>query len=334
MYKIFVFLKNALLCSVFRNIANMISRRLLRIKILQILYAHFNAEGSGIVKSEKDLVFSIQKAYDLYYYLLLLMIAIKRHAESRIELARNKKLPTYEDMHPNTRFVENEAIKQIEENTAFNQQLAERKMSWITHPELIKNLYNKLIDSPYYQNYMERDVCSFSDDRQLLVDFYTNELENYEMFYDILEEQSIFWNDDIEFVVIMVIKTIKEMRSGKMGLLPLYKSDDDREFAFRLLRTSIVHHDEYRKLIEGYVDNWDIERVAYIDNLIMQMAINELIEFPSIPVKVTFDEYLELAKYYSTPKSSVFINGLLDKISADLTQKGKVAKTGRGLITD
>ncbi len=312
----------------------MISRRLLRIKILQILYAHFNAEGSGIVKSEKDLVFSIQKAYDLYFYLLLLIIAVKRYAESRIELARNKKLPTHEDLHPNTRFVDNEVIRQIEESPAFNQYMSERKMSWINHPELIKNLYNKLVEAPYYKKYMELPACSYADDRQLLIDFYSNELENFDMFYEILEEQSIFWNDDIEFMVIMVIKTIKDMRPNKTGLLPLYRSDDDREFAFRLLRTSIVHHDEYRKLIEDYVDNWDIERVAHIDNLILQMAINELIEFPSLPVKVTFDEYLELAKYYSTPKSSVFINGLLDKISADLTQKGKITKTGRGLITD
>ena len=312
----------------------MISRRLLRIKILQILYAHFNTEGSGIVRSEKDLLFSIQKAYDLYYYLLLLTIAIKRYAESRIELARNKKLPTYEDLHPNTRFIDNEVIEQIGESRAFNQYMNERKMSWVNHPELIKNLYNKLIDSSYYQAYMERDTCSYVDDRQLLIDFYSNELEDFEMFYDILEEQSIFWNDDIEFVVIMVIKTIKEMRPNKTGLLPLYKSDDDREFAFRLLRASITHHDEYRKLIETYIDNWDIERVAYIDNLIMQMAINELTEFPSIPIKVTFDEYLELAKYYSTPKSSVFINGLLDKISADLTKQGKIIKTGRGLMTE
>jgi N utilization substance protein B len=307
---------------------------LLRIKILQILYAHFNAEGSGIVKSEKDLEFSIQKAYDLYFYLLLLVIAVKRYAESRIELARNKKLPTYEDLHPNTRFIDSEVIRQIEESPAFNRYMGERRMSWVNHPELIKNLYNKLIEAPYYKAYMELPACSYADDRQLLIDFYAGELEDHDMFYEILEEQSIFWNDDIEFVVIMAIKTIKEMRPGKTGLLPLYKSDDDREFAYRLLRASIVHHDEYRKLIEDYIDNWDIERVAYIDSLILQMAINELIEFPSIPVKVTFDEYLELAKYYSTPKSSVFINGLLDKISADLTLKGKIAKTGRGLITD
>jgi len=181
---------------------------------------------------------------------------------------------------------------------------------------------------------MERPSCSFDDDKQLLVDFYMNELEEYDMFYEILEEQSIFWNDDIDFTNIMVIKTIQDMSSGKTAFLPMYKSDEDNEFAFSLLRASIEHYDEYRILIEEYVDNWDIERVAQIDNLILHMAINELVEFPSIPVKVTFDEYLELAKYYSTPKSSVFINGLLDKIFADLTEKGKISKMGRGLMTE
>ena len=207
-------------------------------------------------------------------------------------------------------------------------------MSWVNHPELIKNLYNKLIESSYYQTYMENPKNSYAKDRQLLIEFFSNELEEYNMFYDILEEQSIFWNDDIDFVIIMVVKTIQEMRAGKMELFPMYKSDEDQEFAICLLRQSILHHDEYRQLIDDHVNNWDIERVAYMDNLIMQMAINELVEFPSIPVKVTFDEYLELAKYYSTPKSSVFINGLLDKISADLTEKGKIAKMGRGLITE
>ena len=312
----------------------MISRRLLRIKILQILYAHFNVEGSNIVKSEKDLTFSIQKAYDLYFYLLLIPIAVKRYAEQRIELARNKKLPTYEDLHPNTRFVEHEIIRQIEENPAFNKATSERVINWVNYPELIKNLYHKLIESPYYKEYMERLTCSYEDDRQLLIDFFTNELEDYDMFYEILEEQSIFWNDDIDFTIIMVVKTIQELSPDRTAFFPMFKSDEDREFAYSLLRESIEHYDEYHKLIEEYVDNWDIERVAQIDNLVLHMAINELIEFPSIPVKVTFDEYLELAKFYSTVKSSQFINGLLDKISAYLTEQGKITKTGRGLLTE
>ena len=313
----------------------MISRRLLRIKILHVLYAHFNAGDAGLGKSKKELEFSIKKAYDLYFYLMLLIVAVRRYAESRIELAKNKRLPVYEDLHPNTRFVDNRIIQQIETNPAFNRYLSEQRMSWVNHPELIKNLYNRLIESSYYKEYMQSPSNTYEDDKDLIVNFYTNELEEYDMFYDIMEEQSIFWNDDIEFVVCMVVKTLKGMRKDKEArLLPLYKSEDDKEFALKLLHSSVVHHDEYEKVIEKYVDNWDIERVAIIDNLIMQMAINEMIEFPSIPIKVTFDEYLELAKYYSTSKSSVFINGLLDKISADLIKDGKINKIGRGLITE
>ncbi len=316
-------------------VVNMISRRLLRIKILQILYAHFNAADTGLTKSEKELAFSIKKAYDLYFYLLLLIVAIKRYAESRIELAKNKLLPAYEDLHPNTRFIDNRIIRQIETNFTFNQYLSEQKMSWVNHPELIKNLYNKLVESVYYKTYMEAPTNSFEDDKNLIMDFYINELEEFDMFYEIMEEQSIFWNDDIEFVVSMVVKTIKSMQENKTSkLLSLYKSEEDKEFAHHLLRMTILHHNEYKKIIEDHVDNWDIERIAMIDILIMQMAINELIEFPSIPIKVTFDEYLELAKYYSTPKSSIFINGLLDKILAVLVQEGKINKIGRGLITE
>ena len=312
----------------------MISRRLLRIKILQILYAHFNTEGTGVVKSEKDLIFSIKKGYDLYYYLLVLAVAIKRYAESRIELALNKKLPNYDDLHPNTRFVENEIIKQFEDSPEFNKYINQHVINWTEHPELIKNMYAKLIDSQYYKEYMEKPVADYADDKQLLIDFYSSELEDYDILYDILEEKSIFWNDDIDFMVCMVVKTIKDMRPDRFELLPLYKSDDDREFAFSLLLATIKNYDEYYKMIDDNVVNWDIERVALIDNLIMQMAMNELVEFPSIPVKVTFDEYLEMSKYYSTPKSCIFINGLLDKISEDLTKEGKIVKTGRGLFEE
>ena len=305
----------------------MISRRLLRIKILQVLYAHYNTASSDIVKPAKDLLFSIQKAYDLYYYVLLLIVPVKRFAESRIELALNKKLPTFEDLHPNTRFIDNKVIQQIENDAMFNKHVNDSKLSWVNHPELIKNLYTKMVESQYYKDYMERFEPDYADDRQLLIDFFTTELYDNEMFYAILEEQSIFWNDDIEYVTGMVIKTIKDMRSDKLDLFPMYKSEDDREFAFSLLNSTILNYDEYHKLIDGHVDNWDIERVAYIDNLVLQMAINELVKFPTIPVKVTFDEYLELAKYYSTPKSSVFINGLLDTLLEELTLQGKIVKT-------
>jgi N utilization substance protein B len=298
------------------------------------LYAHFNAVDAELARSERELKFSIKKAYDLYYYLLLLVIAVKRYAESRIELAKEKRLPTYEDLHPNTRFVENLLILQIKDSPTFNNYVNAQQLSWVNHPELIQNLYQKLTESDYFADYMAAPDNNYETDKHLLIDFYAHELREHELFIRIMEEQSIFWNDDIEFVMSMVIKTIKGMAENKeLGLLPMYKSEDDEDFAYTLLRKSIQHQDEYKKRIEKSVDNWDIERIALIDQLIMQMGINEFVEFPSIPVKVTFDEYLELSKYYSTPKSSVFINGLLDKISTDLIQEGKIVKIGRGLIT-
>ena len=261
-------------------------------------------------------------------------VAVKRYAESRIELARNKKLPTYEDLHPNTRFVENEVILQIEDSPDFRKYASERAINWADHPELIKSLYNKMIDAPYYKEYMDRPESGYAFDKQILMDFFSSELEDFEMFLNILEEQSIFWNDDIDFIIEMAVKTIKGINTNKFDILPLYRSDEDQDFAFSLLRSTILKYDEYHKIVDSFIENWDIERVAHIDNLIIQLAINELVEFSSIPIKVTFDEYLEMAKYYSTPKSSVFINGLLDKISEDLTQKGLIVKTGKGLITE
>jgi N utilization substance protein B len=191
--------------------------------------------------------------------------------------------------------------------------------------------------SDYYNAYMEDETGQYEKDKDVLIDFLANEPENSELFAQIMEDRSIFWNDDIDFILICVIKTIKGMKYGKEVEL-VYQSDEKKEeenknFAFRLLKVSLQHCNEYESLIETSTDNWDLERIALSDKIIMQMAINELIEFPSIPINVTFDEYLELAKYYSTPKSSVFINGLLDKILIDLTQSGKVVKTGRGLIT-
>jgi N utilization substance protein B len=306
----------------------MISRSLLRTKILQTLYAHFNTGRGDVLKPEKDLEHSVQKTYNLYLHLLSLPVAVKNYAETRIDLALNKKLPTYEDLNPNKRFVENAVIKQINNDEDFKKCISKHVLSWKENPDLIKNLYNNMTESKYYKNYMEMDSTTFEDDKRLVMSFYNNELENYELFLDVLEERSIFWCNDIGFIVSLASKTIKDMTEEKFEVLPLYKSEDDRQFAFSLLQKTLYHYDEYHKLISEFIENWDIERVAHIDNIILQMAVNELVNFPTIPTNVTFDEYLELAKYYSTPKSSSFINGLLDKLYEDLTAKGIIVKIG------
>jgi transcription antitermination protein NusB len=313
----------------------MISRRILRIKILQLLYAYFQGADTAMAKFEKELFFSIQKTYDLYHYLLLLIIDVADYANSRIEIARQKKIPTREDLNPNTKFVDNQIIQQLRVNRQMNQYLNTTRLSWVNSPELIKKLHNRIRMTPYFKEYMEHPERSYEEDKKLIIEIYSSEIINTESIYQTLEEQSIYWNDEVEFVISMIAKTIKDFKEEDKEaaeLMQLFKNDDDREFARDLFRKSVVHKEEYIKLIESYTENWDVERIAFLDMLILVMAITEAVAFPSIPTRVTINEYLEIAKFYSTEKSSVFINGLLDKIFKYLKDNQKIVKTGRGLI--
>jgi len=313
----------------------MISRRILRIKLLQILYAYFQQADGAISRFEKELFFSIQKTYDLYHYLLLLVLEIADHAADRIEIARQKKVPTLEDLSPNTKFIDNKLIRQLRINRQLSQYLNDTKLSWVNHPELIRNLHNHIRMAPVFKAYMEDPVSSYSQDKQLLSDVFAEEIAIFEPLHQTLEEQSIYWNDEVEFVISMIAKTLKSFKekdAENARLMTLFKNDEDREFARDLFRKVILKRDEYRKLLESFTENWDVERIAQMDLLIMEMAITEAVEFPSIPTRVTINEYLEIAKYYSTDKSSVFINGLLDKIFKHLKENNLIVKTGRGLI--
>jgi N utilization substance protein B len=313
----------------------MVSRRILRIKIIQLLYAYYKSSASSLRNAEKELFFSIQKTYDLYHYLLLLIIDVADYALTRIEIAREKKIPTWEDLHPNTKFVDNKIIAQLRINRQLNEYLKNKKLSWINYPEIVRNLFNNIKESEYYKEYMSNSERSYEEDKKLLTNIFVRDVAVFENLYQNLEEQSIYWNDEVEFVISIIIKTIRKFRESDGDLakiLPLFKNEEDIEFVKRLFRKAILKSDEYRKLIEEFAKNWEIERIAFIDILIMQTAIAEAVEFPSIPTKVTFNEYLEIAKYYSTSKSSVFINGLLDKIITHLKEKNIVKKSGRGLI--
>ncbi|MGC9375707.1 MAG: transcription antitermination factor NusB [Bacteroidales bacterium] len=313
----------------------MISRRLLRIKILQICYAHLKSHGQSVNQAEKELFFSIQKSYDLYHYLLLLIIDIVKYAQSRIELSSQKMVPTDEDLNPNTKFVDNKLVKQLEENKQLKKYLNDNKLSWVNYPELIKNLYLEIKNSKYYQNYMNSAQRTYKEDKKFIIDLYSKIIIIHEPLHQNLEEQSIYWNDDMEFVTGMIIKTLKKFNASSdesEPLMPLFKNEEDIDFVKQLFRKTILKHNEYQQLIADYIKNWDIERVAFIDIVVMVLAISELIEFNEIPVKVTLDEYIEIAKFYSTQKSNIFINGVLDKIVADLKNEGKIKKSGRGLI--
>lgn len=312
----------------------MISRRLLRIKALKALYAHLKSESDSLMASEKTLVASINKTYDLYFQMLSLIVEVARYADERQQAAMQKKLPTYEDLNPNRKFVENAVVHLIAESDSVNDYLAAHKLSWARYPELIKALYLQLEQSDYYKKYMTSQERSFREDLALVTDFYTNELESSEMLEEVLDEQSILWNDDLGFALIMVTRTLSNMRPSHrdVKVLPKFKSDEDLDFAMELFEKAAVNYDSNLEVIEQFTRNWDIERIAFMDNVIMVTAMAELVSFPSIPVKVTLDEYIEIAKYYSTASSSTFINGVLDKVVATLTEEGRINKSGRGLI--
>ncbi len=312
----------------------MLSRRLLRVKVVKGLFGHLKSDATNMIASEKTLLASIDKTYDLYFQMMALIVEVRRYAESRLEMARSKKLPTYEDLNPNTKFIENKAVALLASSETINEYLATHKLSWAHYPELIRLLYTRLLASDYYRRYMNNPTRSFSEDKQLVEDFYRNELEDCEELEAVLEEQSILWSDDLGFALTMVLRTLSNLRatSTEVKVLPKFKSDDDRIFVKTLFEKVLVNYDQTQRSIERFTSNWDVERIAFMDYLILATAIAELTFCPEIPVKVTLDEYIEISKYYSGPGSSVFINGVLDKLVAALTEEGKIQKTGRGLI--
>lgn len=312
----------------------MISRRMLRIKVLKALYAHMKSDADSLMASEKMLVTSIDKTYDLYFLMLSLIVEMAHYAEQRQEMAKKKQLPTYEDLNPNRKFVDNAVVRLIAQSDSVNDYLAARKLSWTQYPELIKTLFAQLEQSDYYKKYMTSQERSFREDLALVTEFYTRELEESEVLENAIDEMSILWNDDLGFALIMVTRTLSNMRPSHVDVkvLPKFKSIEDLDFARELFAKTAVNFDTYQEEIEKYTRNWDVERIAFMDNLIMAAAMAELITFPSIPVKVTLDEYIEIAKFYSTQGSSTFINGILDKIVASLNEQGKINKSGRGLI--
>ncbi len=313
----------------------MISRRLLRVKILQVLYSNQNKQDQTINQSEKELFFSINKSYDLYHFLMLLPIELVKADEHRIDTAKQKHITTRDDLNPNTRFSDNKLVALLRKNWQLSRYISDTKISWINNPEIIKNLYITLKEKEYFNNYLKNELNSFEDDKNIILRILEEELPTNEDFEHTLEELSIFWNDDVDFILSMVIKTLKAFKPSdgpEKALLPLYKNEDDQEFAKKLFRKAILNHKDYNFLIKKHSQNWEFDRIALMDILIMQLALAEILEFPSIPIKVSLNEYIDIAKDYSTANSNTFINGILDNIVKELKSEDKIIKTGRGLI--
>ena len=312
----------------------MLSRRILRTKVVKAVYAHTQCEDLTPAASEKNLILSIDRAYDLYFHLLALVPEIAEYAAERIRIGENKKLPTYDDLHPNRKFVENKVVVRLAEDVDLQVELKNRKLSWKNNRDLIVALYNALIRQPFYQKYMLSEERSFREDAQLVSDIYMTMLEEFEPLDRVLEEQSILWNDDLGFLLTMVSRTVLSMRESHevVKTLPQFKCEEDLDFAKSLLRNSIASYERLTLLLDNSMNNWDIERVALMDQIILIVALSEAENFPSIPVRVTMNEYIDIAKCYSTESSGGFINGLLDRIIARLTDEGKIVKSGKGLL--
>lgn len=311
----------------------MLSRRLLRMKVAKNLYAHLKSGSTSLPASEKNLVLSIDKAYDLYFQMMELIVEVARYAESRQEIAKNKKLPSYEDLNPNRRFVDNAVVALIATSESVQKELSERKLSWAGHDDIIKDIYAQMLEAEFYKKYMDAPQSSFSADRRFVEDFYTW-LEMNEALENEVDDMSIYWGADLGFALYMVVRTVSTLKqsSTEVKILPQFKSDEDLDFAKYLFKKSLVDYESNLEIIDKYTRNWDVERIAFMDNLILTIAITELTYFDSIPVKVTLDEWIDIAKYYSSPTSSTFVNGVLDKVVAELIEKGKINKSGRGLL--
>lgn len=307
----------------------MINRVLIRLKIVQIVYAYYQNGGKNLDTAEKELFFSLSKAYDLYNYLLLLMVEVTKQANKRLNAAKNKLVPTKEELFPNTKFVENRFIAQLEVNKQLLEFSNNQKKTWENEADFVKTLCDKILESDIYKEYMASETSSYEEDRELWRKLYKNIIFNNIELDQVLEDQSLYWNDDKEIVDTFVLKTIKrfdEKNGAKQELLPEFKNEEDQDFARRLFRRTILNADYYRHLISENTKNWDLDRVAFMDVVIMQIALAEILSFPNIPVSVSLNEYVEIAKLYSTPKSGGFINGTLDGIVNSLKKENKLTK--------
>lgn len=311
----------------------MLSRRLLRVKVAKNLYAHLKSDSTNLKASEKNLIASIDKAYDLYFQMMALIVEVARYAESRQELAKQKKLPTYEDLNPNRRFVDNAVVNLLANGETISDEIAKRKITWANHYDIVKDIYNRMLEADYYKAYMNASISTFTDDKKFVEAFYTS-LEEDDALADVIDDMSLLWNDDLSFALYMVIRTVSGLKQSHddIKILPQFKSEDDLEFARTLFIKSLVQYEDNQDIVDKYTQNWDVERIAFMDNLIISIAISELTTFDSIPVKVTLDEWIDIAKYYSSPTSANFVNGVLDKVVSELTADGRIKKFGRGLL--
>ncbi|WP_102406261.1 transcription antitermination factor NusB [Parabacteroides bouchesdurhonensis] len=307
----------------------MINRILIRIKVLQIVYSYYQNGNGDLKVAENELLFSLQKSYDLYHYFLLLIIEITNLQKRLLDIRKNKYMPTEAELNPNTRLIDNRFAAQVEQNEFLQKHVAEQGISWSNDEDFIKSVLDLILNSDLYAEYLDNKEDSYEIDKEFWRMVFKKIICNNTTIEDYLEDKSIYWNDDVEIIETFILKTIKkfdEEAGSKQPLLPMFKDMEDKNFAIQLFRQSILKGKEFRERINKHMKNWETERIANMDLIIMQVALAEIMSFPTIPTSVTLNEYIDAAKYYSTPKSGTFINGILDSIVNELKKEKLLLK--------
>lgn len=314
----------------------MLTRRHIRVKVMQSLYAMEQTQSENLDKEEKFLLFSIEQMYDLFLVNLQLLVEIRNYAADFLERSQKKHLATSEDKDPNEKFINNQILLLLDKNEEVNAGIEKKNLNyWHLDDEYVKILWSAIKESELYIAYMSTKESTFKEDRDFVIAVFKEIIAPNEKLYEYIEDKRLTWVDDLPIVntgIIKMLKKVKVSHTETMSLPQLYKDIEDKQFAKDVFRKTILNDATFSEEIEGRTPNWDKDRIAELDKAIIKMAICEFQKFPSIPIKVTINEYLEIAKEYSTPKSSIFINGILDKISKEYQENGNLNKVGRGLM--
>ena len=315
----------------------MLNRRFLRIKALQEIYAYHQSDSSNLPQAERHLLQEVDDLYKLFVYQLSFWVEVKKFAERRIEENKQKHFPTEEDLNPNLKFVNNRILNVLEDNKHLLSLEDQYKINWAdSREDFIRSFYNRLIEYTEYQEYMKSPKSNFSDDKRFLMAVVDAYMADDSLLFDYYSDRDLAFNSDYQIAIYLLWKFFNEMPASfdeSSKLPPVFKEGDvDKEFVVKLFEKTILHADDYVDLVKANISNWDYDRLALMDKILIYMAITEFCEFHSIPVRVTINEYIEISKFYSTPESRRFVNGVLDRLSTVLKEQGKLVKTGLGLV--
>lgn len=313
----------------------MLTRRHIRVKVLQSLYAFYQSDEQDLDKQEKFLQFSINEILDLQAVMLQLMVAIRDQAQKFLEKSQNKYFASQVEKNPSRSFIENRVIKMISENETLSSYIKNKKLAyWSEDDEYIALLFNELKQASWYNEYLEKGSTSFADDKELAIKLYKEIIAPNDKLYEYIEDKRLTWLDDFPLINTAIVKMLNKLTEKKTSSIfnaNVFKDKEDKTYSLQLLKKVILNDDSLSEIVDGKTPNWDTDRIADIDLIILKMGIVEFLHFPSIPIRVTINEYLEVSKEYSTPKSGFFINGILDKLVKEFSEEGKLNKIGRGL---